>query len=97
MEQQLNRLNVESKKVGLQMHKGKTKYMTNYETLETISVENHQIEKVDKYKYLGQTLTMDNNTEEEILTRIKAGWRNFGIHKELYRQNHPDVIKTQNI
>ena len=65
------------------MHKGKTKYMTNYDTLETISIENHQIEKVDKYKYLGQTLTMDNNTEEEILTRIKAGWRNFGIHKEL--------------
>ena len=51
MEQQLNRLNVESQKVGLRMHKGKTKYMTNYDTLETISIENHQIEKVDKYKY----------------------------------------------
>ena len=65
------------------MHKGKTKYMVNYDTEEAISIENHQIEKVDKYKYLGQTLTIDNNIEEEILTRIKAGWRNFGIHKDL--------------
>ena len=83
MEKQLNSLNIESKKVGLQMHKGKTKYMANYETQETISIENHQIEKVDKYKYLGQTVTMDNNNEEEILTRIKAGWRSYAMHKDI--------------
>jgi hypothetical protein len=83
MDEQLNRLNRESKKVGLQMHKGKTKFMTNFTTQETITIENHQIEKVDKYKYLGQTLKMDNTTEEEILTRIKAGWRSFGMHKHI--------------
>ena len=83
MEEQLIRLNRESNKVGLKMHKGKTKFMTNFTTQETITIDNHQIEKVDKYKYLGQTLKMENNTEEEILARIKAGWRSFGIHKNI--------------
>ena len=36
MEDQLRSLNSESKLVGLQMHKGKTKFMTNFETSEEI-------------------------------------------------------------
>ena len=31
MEEQLNRLNKNSKNIGLKMHKGKTKYMTNFQ------------------------------------------------------------------
>ncbi|XP_072016915.1 uncharacterized protein [Amphiura filiformis] len=83
MEDQLNSLCKESIHVGLQMHKGKTQFMTNFETKETITIANHQIKKVHNYKYLGQTLRMDTNTAEEILIRVKAGWRCFGMHKEL--------------
>ena len=36
MELQLNDLNKASKKIGLKMHKGKTKYMTNFQTSDTI-------------------------------------------------------------
>ena len=44
MEKQLNKSNTESKLVGLQMHKGKTKFMTNFESEENIKIENHQIQ-----------------------------------------------------
>ena len=36
MEIELNILNQESKKVGLKIHRGNTKFMTNYETSEKI-------------------------------------------------------------
>ena len=49
MELQLNDLNRESKKVGLKIHEGKTKYMTNFQTSGTIKIENGEIEKVDQY------------------------------------------------
>ena len=40
MEVQLNELNQGSKKIGLNIHKGKTKYMTNFKSDETIVIEN---------------------------------------------------------
>ncbi len=45
MELQLNEMNRESKTVGLKIHKGKTKYMTNFQTSESIKIENEVIEK----------------------------------------------------
>ena len=44
MEVQLNSLNKESKKIGLKILKGKTKFMTNFQTNESIVVENDEIE-----------------------------------------------------
>ena len=83
MEVQLNSLNKESKKIGLKIHKGKTKFMTNFQTNESIVVENDEIERVDSYKYLGQTVKMEDNTREEVLIRIKAGWSCFGRYKDI--------------
>ncbi|GFO06077.1 endonuclease-reverse transcriptase [Plakobranchus ocellatus] len=71
MEEHLERLNSESKKVGLKIHKGKTKYMTNYITERSIVIDNENIELVTKYICLGQTTTMKNGTNEEIITRIR--------------------------
>ena len=83
MEIQLNDLNKESNKIGLKIHKGKTKYMTNFQSNETITVDNETIEKVDRYKYLGQTVMMKNHTREEVMIRIKAGWSAFGRFKDI--------------
>ena len=44
MERKLNSLNTESKLVGLQMHQGKNKFITNFESEENIKIENHQIQ-----------------------------------------------------
>ena len=45
MEKHLNSLNSESLKVGLKIHKGKTKYMTNHVDSEEILIEQQKIEK----------------------------------------------------
>ena len=66
MEIQLNDLNKESKKIGLKIHKGKTKYMTNFQSDETIEIENETIEKVDRYNYLGQTVMLDDTQEKKL-------------------------------
>ena len=84
MEIQLNILNQESKKVGLKIHRGKTKFMTNYETSEKIEIDNIEIEKVDQYKYLGQTIATEDRTANETQLRIKAGWLVFGKYKEIF-------------
>ena len=48
--------------------------MTNFQSDEIMKIENETIEKVDGYKYLGQTVIMDEHTREEVTIRIKAGW-----------------------
>ena len=65
--------------------------MTNFQTNVSIIVENDEIEKVDSYKYLGQTVKMEDNTREEVLIRIKADCSCFGR----YEDNLCDKRKTK--
>ena len=78
MEKHMNNLNSESMKVGLKIHKGKTKYMTNYADSEDILIGQQKIEKVTEFKYLGQTTHLKDTTKEEIYARIRAAWSCFG-------------------
>ena len=78
MEEQLNMINDESKKIGLKIHRGKTKYMTNFNTNKKIIVENTEIEKVEEYRYLGQNIEMKDKTLKEVQKRIRAGCSAFG-------------------
>ena len=77
MEKHLNNLNSESLKVGLKIHKGKTKYMTNHADSEDILIDQQKIEKVTEFKYLGQTTHLKDTTKEEIHARIRAEWSCF--------------------
>ena len=52
MEKHLNSLNSESLKVGLKLHKGKTRYMTNHADTEDILIDQQKIQKVTEFKYL---------------------------------------------
>ena len=78
MEKHMNNLNSESMKVGLKIHKGKTKYVTNYADSEDILIGQQKIEKVTEFKYLGQTTHLKDTTKEEIYARIRAAWSCFG-------------------
>ena len=86
MEYQFNSANEESSKIGLKMHKGKTKFMTSIDT--TIQIDGTEIEKATNYKYLGQTIAMENRTKQEVLVRIKAGWSVFGQYREILLDKH---------
>ena len=77
MESQMNTLNNISKTVGLKMHKGKTKFMINYPNQDSLCIENEEIEKVEHYKYLGQTTYLRETTKEEIKckNRLELFWK----------------------
>ena len=83
MEKHMNNLNSENLKVGLKIHKGKTKYMTNYADSEDILIGQQKIEKVTEFKYLAQTTHLKDTTKEEIYARIRAAWSCFGKNKEI--------------
>ena len=51
VEHHLNTVNEESLKIGLKMHKGKTRFMTNTDTTDNIQINGTEIE-VTNYKYL---------------------------------------------
>ena len=70
--------------------------MTNFQTNESIVVKNDEIEKLDSYKYLGQTVKIEDNTREEVLIRIKAGWSCFGRYKDiLCDKNLPLILRRR--
>ena len=84
MEHQLNTVNEESLKIGFKIHKGKTKFMTNVDTKDNIQINGTEKEKVTNYKYLRQTIAMENRTKQEVSIRIKAGWSVFGKYRETF-------------
>ena len=88
MEYQLVTVNEESLKIGLKIHKGKTKFMTNIGTTDNIQINGTEIEKVTNYKYLGQTIAMENSTKQEVSIRIKAGWSVCGKYREIFLDRH---------
>ena len=45
-------------------------------------------EKVTNYKYLGQTIAVENSTKQEVSIRIKAGWSVFGKYREIFLDRH---------
>ena len=58
MDKHINSPKSESPKVGLKIHKGKTKYVTNHADSEDVLTDHQKkIEKVTEFKYLGQLNT----------------------------------------
>ena len=96
MEKHLNNLNSESLKVGLKIHKGKTKYMTNHADSE--DNDQQKIEKVTEFKYLGQTTHLKDTAKEEIYARIRAAWSCFGKNKKILQDKQLPISlkKTSN-
>ena len=96
MEQQLNILNEQSKRVRLKIHRGKTKFMKNFATTQKIEIEAIEIEKVEQYKYLGQTIAFEDRTANEVQIRIQAGWAVFGKYKEILQNKEiPNNLKRR--
>ncbi|KAJ4445845.1 hypothetical protein ANN_12530 [Periplaneta americana] len=67
-----------SKEIGLEVNPEKTKYMImsrdgNIVRNGNIKIENLSFEEVEKFKYLGATVTNVNDTREEIKHRINMG------------------------
>ena len=64
-----------SKPLGLKMHLGKTKVICNkYVNEDDAIVDGKKIEVVNKYVYLGQMVTKDQDQVQEMERRIGQGW-----------------------
>ena len=88
MEHQLNTVYGESLKIGLKIHQGKTKLMTNIGTTDNVQMDGTEIEKVTNCKYLEQTIAMENRTRQEVFIRIKAGCSFFLKYREISLDRH---------
>ena len=74
----LTDIHLASKSVGLSMNLSKTKVMLNESsTTSTVAVDGNTIEKVDRYVYLGKTLTQAWDLLPEIKRRIAVGRATF--------------------
>lgn len=93
IQQMLNDLARNSKKVGLSLNPTKTKIMTNG-SREDVIVEGRNIEFVDEYIYLGQRVSFKNRTENEIKRRIAIAWSKYWSFKEIMK-NKQINIKTK--
>ena len=62
--------------------------MTNIDTTDNIQINGTEIGKVTNYKYLGQTIAMENSTKQEVSIRIKVGWSVFGKYREIFLDRH---------
>ena len=78
LESMLTDIHLASKPVGLSMNLSKTKVMLNESaTTSTVAVDGNTIEKVDRYVYLGKTVTQAGDLLPEIKRRIALGWAAF--------------------
>ena len=69
---------VASKEIGLEVNADKTTYTVmsrdqNAGRIHNIKIDNSSFERVEKFKYLGTTLTYQNSIQEEIKSRLKSG------------------------
>jgi hypothetical protein len=74
-------LEAKSKNAGLTINESETKYMINstnkvrFRNVRSLNVGSHKFERVDKCKYLGSSVTENNENSTEIKIRIPAGNR----------------------
>lgn len=89
----LQRLNSESKKIGLNMNASKTKIMSNSQK-KIIQVEGKIIEYENEYVYLGKLVSFDSNSNEnEIDRRTSTAWKKYWAQKEILKGNYSLNIK----
>ena len=89
MEKHLNNLNSESLKVGLKIHKGKEKYMTNHADSEDILIDQQKIEKMTEFKYLRQTTHLRHHKRRNI-------WQNQSS-VELFWKKNKEILQDKQL
>ncbi|KAK6739420.1 hypothetical protein RB195_008107 [Necator americanus] len=79
----LHELNKAGKRIGLEINRRKTQFMKNaYCEDRGVQLEGSQIVETSSYAYLGRSMNMDNDLEEELNRRMRAAWAAFAAIME---------------
>ena len=94
LQQMLQELSDESRRMGLKMNIAKTKVMVVDNT--PIHVNNVLIENIPGYVYLGHHYSLkEKNQDKEIQRRIMAGWAAYAKHRDIFKSNLAICLKRQ--
>ena len=86
MQNKINKITVEAKKVGLNINKEKTKILKlNSKNSEKITCEDSVLEEVEKFTYLGSVVGRDGGVEADIRSRIGKAQCAFNNLKNIWR------------
>lgn len=94
LEHMLKSLEEESRKCGLHMNAAKTCLLTNSIKIPT-TVRGMSINYADKYDYLGQSISFDRPTENEVDRRINNTWKRYWSLKEIFKSRIPVRLKKK--
>jgi len=90
----LDELNTESKKAGMEINLSKTKILSNETNKKEIKIDETPLETTDKIIYLGQLISFQNQTENEVSRRIAIAWKKFWSLSYILKQNYPIPFKS---
>ncbi|CAF4249111.1 unnamed protein product [Rotaria socialis] len=91
----LKELNEASTRVGLKINRTKTQAMKNGQyASENIKLDDDTILFVNKYTYLGQTITQDHKVEDEIRRRRSAAWFSFKNIEEILKKTKNTTLRA---
>lgn len=90
LEVMINEVAIESKKVGLSLNASKTKIITNGNKKQVI-VGTNVIEYVNDYVYLGQMVSFQKCTSNEVQRRIAIAWKRYWSLKEIMKNQEVDI------
>lgn len=91
----LKELNLASARVGLRINRAKTQAMKNDQCATgTIKLDDDTIQFVNKYTYLGQTITYNHNIDDEIRRRRSAAWLSFKNIEETLKKTKNTFLRA---
>ena len=76
LQEMINELNTQSKRIGLRMNNTKTKLMTNSQEI-SVQADDIDLQYGSEYIYLGQLVAFKYSTDKEINRRVTAAWKAF--------------------
>ena len=97
LQEMLDQMNYHCSQYGLKINTKKTKVIVNTSatTNTPITLDSSQLESVEEYIYLGQTIRADKNMDNEISRRIRNSWIAFSKYKEVLNGPSPLWIKRE--
>ena len=93
LESMLTDIHLASKPVGLSMNLSKTTVMLNGNaTTSTVAVDGNTIERVDRFVYLGNTVTQTGDLLPDIKRRIPLVWAAFSKVADVMKSRNASMI-----